>query len=115
MSVNVSVFRNLTMTRGLCLLGRVIPKASATAGYVWSWTESNFHSEDPLTYEYTDPNHVPIYGLDHVDADTIVVMSVTTVKQIDLRKNEIVCHRWPRTNVCSWDFKNSCCRTACWT
>jgi hypothetical protein len=49
---------------------RVIPKPSTTAGYIWSWSGSNFHPDDPLSFEYTDPNHVPKYGLDDLDDNT---------------------------------------------
>jgi hypothetical protein len=52
---------------------RIFPKPSTTAGYMWSWSESNFHPDDPLTFEYTDPNHKPDYNLDLFDAEVLAV------------------------------------------
>ena len=34
----------------------------------WSWTDSNFHPDDALGPEYTNPFHHPVYGVNQLSA-----------------------------------------------
>ncbi|XP_031566547.1 SCO-spondin-like isoform X2 [Actinia tenebrosa] len=37
----------------------------------WSWNSSNFHADDVMDSTYTDPSHVPMYGLSNVSSDLL--------------------------------------------
>ena len=45
----------------------------------WSWTESNFHPDDPVDLAYTDPSFTPSYSLDGFSAEDIYAGPTETI------------------------------------
>ena len=53
--------------------GKIEPEYRQGAGVQgsWSWTECNFHPDDPLDESYTDPNFTPSYTISGFTDDQI--------------------------------------------
>lgn len=62
------------MNKDKCTFSGQIPELIRDGAGVpnsWSWTESNFHPDDPLDTRYTDPTFTPDYTLKEFADDQI--------------------------------------------
>ena len=96
----------------LYLLGRIAVPHRTNAGKFgsWSWTESNFHSDDVMDSTYTDPSYKPAYTLEGYSAKVIDTGKCAQYVVIVIRLTVKVSVIYGRNVArCAWFCKDETC------